>query len=113
MGDIARVFTPRGERLKGQIEGERFGSDLSVIVVDYRDAGEGPSLHTHPHNETFVVLEGTARFELDGKAITAPAGSVLVALAGVPHRFENAGPGRLLQVDIHSAAAFQTTWLDR
>lgn len=111
MPNVARAFKPRGANLSGSIEGVRFDSDVSVIVVDYQQVGEGPELHSHPYIETFIVLEGRAQFELDGERITALAGTVLVAPTGVPHRFENLGPGRLLQVDIHSADSFDTTWL--
>jgi mannose-6-phosphate isomerase-like protein (cupin superfamily) len=34
-----------------------------------------------------------------------------VAPAGVPHRFVNSGPGRLVQVDIHENDHFVTEWL--
>ncbi len=99
-------------RRSGEVQGVEAGSDVSVIVVDYAEVGQGPSLHSHPYPETFVVLEGNAVFEVDGERIKAGPGAVLVAPAGVPHRFENAGPGRLLQVDIHSADRFQTDWLE-
>ena len=106
------VFAPSARRRAGEIEGYTIGSDISVIVVEYNVAGMGPKLHTHPYAETFVVLEGTARFEVGGERIDAVAGMVLVAPPGVPHRFENAGPGRLLQVDIHSGDRFVTEWLE-
>jgi mannose-6-phosphate isomerase-like protein (cupin superfamily) len=106
------VFAPSARRRAGEVEGQAIGSDVSVVVVEYTTAGMGPKLHTHPYTETFVVLEGTARFEVDGERIEAVAGMILVAPAGSPHRFENLGPGRLLQVDIHSSDRFITDWLD-
>jgi mannose-6-phosphate isomerase-like protein (cupin superfamily) len=107
----ATIFEHSASRRAGEIEGKAFGSDVSVIVVDHQATGEGPALHRHPYPETFVVLEGAALFEIDGEHITVQAGEVVVAPAGSAHRFENAGPGRLLQVDIHSADAFDTEWL--
>lgn len=112
MTNPATVFERDAGRSSGEIEGKALGSDVSVIVVDYHEVGLGPALHSHPYAETFVVLEGTALFEIDGEQITVQAGSALVAPAGVSHRFENLGPGRLLQVDIHSADTFETDWLD-
>jgi mannose-6-phosphate isomerase-like protein (cupin superfamily) len=106
------VFAPTARRMAGEIEGHTIGSDVSVIVVEYTVPGMGPKLHTHPYAETFVVLEGHALFEVGGERIDAVAGMVLVAPAGAPHRFENAGPGRLLQVDIHSSDRFETDWLE-
>jgi mannose-6-phosphate isomerase-like protein (cupin superfamily) len=108
----ATMFEQHAATRGGEIQGHTIGSDVSVIVVEYTAAGMGPQLHTHPYAETFVVLEGRATFEVGGTRIDAVAGMVLVAPAGVPHRFENAGPGRLLQVDIHSSDRFVTEWLD-
>ncbi len=112
MAKPATVFSPNAQRRAGDVEGITFGSDISVIVVEYDTPGMGPKLHTHPYAETFVVLEGHATFEVGDERLDAVAGMALVAPAGVPHRFENAGPGRLLQVDIHSSDHFETAWLD-
>ena len=107
----ATIFQHTASRRAGEIEGRAFGSDVSVIVVDHQAIGEGPSLHSHPYQETFVVLEGTALFEIDGEHITVQEGEVVAVPAGSAHRFENSGPGRLLQVDIHSSDSFSTEWL--
>jgi mannose-6-phosphate isomerase-like protein (cupin superfamily) len=40
------------------------------------------------------------------------AGEIVVAPAGVPHRFVNSGAGRLRQVDIHVHPRFETEWLE-
>jgi mannose-6-phosphate isomerase-like protein (cupin superfamily) len=112
MSEPATIFAPTARRKAGEIEGYTFGSDVSVITVEYTVPEMGPRLHTHPYAETFVVLEGHAIFEVGGERIDAVAGMVLVAPPGVPHRFENAGPGRLLQVDIHSSDRFVTDWLE-
>lgn len=108
----ATIFPQDARRRAGEIEGQAMGSDVSVIVVEYRAPGMGPKLHTHPYAETFVVLEGRATFVVGDERIEAVAGMALVAPAGAPHRFENAGPGRLLQVDIHSSDRFVTEWLE-
>ena len=112
MGISANIFPLSADIHGGEVEGYVIGSDVSVIVVDYREAGQGPNLHSHPYPETFVVLEGTAVFQVGDETVTAGADRVLVAPAGVPHRFENAGPGRLRQVDIHSADRLRTDWLE-
>ena len=93
-----------------EIEGHTTGSETSVIVVDM-PPGPGPALHRHPYAETFILLEGRARFTIEGQQIEASAGSVLVAPANAAHTFENPGPGRLLQVDIHASDRFITEWL--
>lgn len=50
--------------------------------------GFSPPLHTHhQEDETFCVLEGTVRFELDGKSSVASQGDVVHAPAGSRHSF--------------------------
>ncbi|MFB9265558.1 cupin domain-containing protein [Bradyrhizobium erythrophlei] len=88
-----------------EIEGRTTGSNVSVIVVDM-PPGPGPALHRHPYAETFVVLEGHARFRIEDTEIEASAGSVVVAPPNAEHTSENVGPGRLVQVDIHASDRF-------
>jgi mannose-6-phosphate isomerase-like protein (cupin superfamily) len=58
-------------------------------------------LHTHPYEEVFVTLEGEATFTVGDETIEVSAGQIVVAPAGVPHKFVNSGTGPLRQVDIH------------
>jgi mannose-6-phosphate isomerase-like protein (cupin superfamily) len=91
--------------------GEEIGAGVSVIVVDAAP-GEGPRLHRHRYREVFVVLEGEATFTLGAEERVVSAGEVVVAPAGVAHRFVYTGPGRLRQLDIHEHARFETEWLE-
>ncbi len=95
----------------GELEGAEHGSDVTVIVIDAAP-GEGPALHHHPYAETFVVQAGRGRFEIDGRAVEAEAGHVVVAPAGSVHGFRALGPRRLGMVAIHSAPRFDTTYVD-
>jgi quercetin dioxygenase-like cupin family protein len=90
--------------------GEEIGANVSVIAVDL-GPGEGPALHRHTYPEVFVVLEGQATFTLGGEDRVVHGGEVMVAPAGVAHRFVNSGRGRLVQVDIHESPRFDTEWL--
>jgi quercetin dioxygenase-like cupin family protein len=90
--------------------GEEIGANVSVIAVDLAP-GEGPALHRHTYSEVFVVLEGQATFTLGGEDRVVHGGEVVVAPAGVAHRFVNSGTGRLVQVDIHESPRFDTEWL--
>lgn len=63
--------------------------------------GQGPVLHVHPYDEVFVILEGRARFYVGDQVIDAEAGDVVLGPRGLPHRFENLGPGRLQTIDVH------------
>lgn len=91
--------------------GDEIGANVCVIVVDAAP-GEGPALHRHTYREVFVVLEGEATFTLGDEQRVAHGGEIVVAPAGVPHRFVNSGGGRLRQVDIHESPRFDTEWLD-
>src|SRR5215204_2583515 len=99
-----------GERA-GRFEGAADGSEVSFFVI-HMGAGQGPALHSHPYSETFVVLEGRARFELGARSIEAAAGDVVVAPPGKPHMFRAVGAEALRMVNIHAAPRMETTWLE-
>ena len=93
-----------------EVLGEQIGANVSVIAVDL-ESGEGPALHRHTYPEVFVVLEGEATFTLGAQQRVVHGGEVVVAPAGVAHRFVNSGIGRLRQVNIHESSRFDTEWL--
>ncbi len=93
-----------------EAQGQEIGAGISVIAVESQP-GDGPALHRHAYTEVFVVLEGQATFTLGSEERIVEAGHVVVAPAGIPHRFVNSGPGRLVQVDIHEHDHFVTEWL--
>lgn len=74
--------------------------------------GEGPGLHVHPYDETFIVISGRARFFVGEEVIEAGTGEVVLGPAGIPHRFENIGPGRLETIDIHHSPNWIQTDLE-
>jgi quercetin dioxygenase-like cupin family protein len=60
---------------------------------------QGPPLHRHPdHDESWFILEGEYRFEVNGREIRARAGDTVFAPRGSVHTFQNVGtgPGRTL-----------------
>ena len=84
-----------------KFEGHRYGEvEVSFFLVDCQPGG-GAVLHTHPYEEVFVTLEGEATFTVGEETIKVGAGQIVVAPAGVPHKFVNSGSGPLRQVDIH------------
>jgi quercetin dioxygenase-like cupin family protein len=90
-----------------RFEGCRYGDvDASFFLVDSPPGG-GPVLHTHPYQEIFVMLEGEATFTVGDDTIEVSAGQIVVAPAGVPHKFVNSGSGPLRQVDIHPSGRIQ------
>ena len=90
---------------------EHGGVEVSFILVDL-PPGAGPSLHSHPYPEVFIVQAGRAVFTAGEEERTVEAGQVVVVPAGVAHAFVNPGPGRLRQVDLHPSASFDTRWLE-
>jgi mannose-6-phosphate isomerase-like protein (cupin superfamily) len=97
---IAKDELPYGT-IAHKFEGHRYGDvDVSFFLVDCPPGG-GAVLHTHPYEEIFVTLEGNATFTVGDDTIEVSAGQIVVAPAGVPHKFVNSGTGPLRQVDIH------------
>jgi mannose-6-phosphate isomerase-like protein (cupin superfamily) len=97
---IAKEELPYG-KIAHKFEGYRYGDvGVSFFLVDSPPGG-GAVLHTHPYEEVFVTLEGQATFTVGDATIEVGAGQVVVAPAGVPHKFVNSGTGPLRQVDIH------------
>lgn len=98
--------------LSHELQGYLYGdAPVSLIFFD-GPPGSGPKLHRHPYVEIFVVQEGRATFTVGDAVIEAAGGQVLVAPAGVPHKFVNTGSGPLRQIDIHTSGRFVTEWLD-
>jgi mannose-6-phosphate isomerase-like protein (cupin superfamily) len=97
---------------RGSVEGIAMGAQVTVLAYGTDTIGEGPRLHVHPYDETFIVVAGRARFFVGETTIDAAAGDVVLGPAGVPHRFENLGPGRLQTIDIHHSPRWIQTDLD-
>lgn len=93
----------------GRFEGSTLGTDVTVLFFESEKIGSGPPLHTHPYDEVFIVRQGRARFTLCDEKVDADAGMILLAPKGMPHKFENLGPGRLETTDIHLSAKFIQT----
>jgi len=100
------------ELWRGEFQGGAHGADVSVVFYATDEIGGGPRLHSHPYVETFIIRAGRALFTLGDEKVEAKAGQILVAPAGMPHKFENIGPGRLETTDVHLAGKFSTDWLE-
>jgi len=69
------------------------GRTLKLSVVAPGTASHPP--HTHEADEFFFVLEGTARFHLDGDSTTAGPYTSFYCPSKVPHGISNAGDTEL------------------
>ncbi|GHF44196.1 cupin domain-containing protein [Seohaeicola zhoushanensis] len=108
----APLFDATATPWRGSLNGEALGSPVTVLAYGNDTPGEGPRLHVHPYDETFVVTAGNARFFVGDAVIDASAGEVVFGPKGVPHRFVNLGPGRLQTIDIHHSPRWIQTDLD-
>ena len=109
----ARLFDGTlGGPNRGSVDGEALATQVTVLTYGTDESGRGPKLHVHPYDETFIVTEGRARFFVGETTLDAAAGEVVFGPAGVPHRFENLGPGRLQTIDIHHSPEWIQTDLD-
>lgn len=97
---------------RGSVAGIDLRGPVTVLAYGTDDVGAGPRLHVHPYDETFVVIQGRARFLVGEESLEACAGEVVFGPAGVPHRFENLGPGRLQTIDVHHSPRWIQTDLE-
>ena len=95
----------------GHLQGADHGATISVIL-DASEPGRGPRLHRHPYDETWVIQEGHLTFQLGDTPYGAGPGDIVIAPAGVAHRFTNDGTGRSQAVCIHANPTFVTEWLE-
>jgi quercetin dioxygenase-like cupin family protein len=100
-----------GTLTNGNLEGEDHGATISLILDESRP-GQGPRLHRHPYDETWVIVEGTLTFEAGGERLAAAPGDIVIVPPDTPHKFTNDGPGRSKLVCIHAHPTFNTEWLE-
>lgn len=101
-----------GAPWRGAVEGVDLSGPVTVLTYGTDEIAAGPRLHLHPYDETFIVIEGQARFYVGDVVLDAAAGEVVLGPAGIPHRFENLGPGRLQTIDIHHSPKWIQTDLE-
>jgi quercetin dioxygenase-like cupin family protein len=92
---------PGSERAR-RFEGKDHGASVSFFLSTHAP-GEGPALHRHPYEETFILLDGVATFTVGDETLEPAPGHVLIVPPNTPHKFVNSGDTRLQQVSIHSA----------
>jgi quercetin dioxygenase-like cupin family protein len=98
--------------LSYELEGAKYGEAPASLIFFEGPPGSGPTLHWHPYVEIFVVQEGRVTFTVGDTVIEASGGQILIAPAGVPHKFVNSGNGPLRRLDIHTNDRFVTEWLE-
>jgi quercetin dioxygenase-like cupin family protein len=104
---IIKAAARQGQAIKG----EDHGASVSLIL-DESEPGQGPKLHRHPYDETWVVYAGHLTFQLGETRRRVGPGDIVVAPPGAPHKFTNDGPGHSRMVCIHASRTFITEWLE-
>jgi mannose-6-phosphate isomerase-like protein (cupin superfamily) len=102
---------PAGTLKGANLRGAEHGATISLILDD-SEPGQGPRLHRHPYDETWVVQDGRLTFQLGDERIQAGSGDIVIAPPGVPQKFTNDGPGRCKLACIHASPTMSTEWLE-
>jgi mannose-6-phosphate isomerase-like protein (cupin superfamily) len=88
------VLPPPSGRADPSAGVQACGANLVIGEWGGAFVGYVAPLHVHhSDDEAWHVLSGTLRFRFGEHEVIAEAGSTVVAPAGLPHTFGNAGPG--------------------
>jgi quercetin dioxygenase-like cupin family protein len=85
------------------------GAQLWGELLCY-EAGQTTPSHHHPtEDQLFVILEGHAAVLAEDHELDAPAVSLVIVPANVPHDLRNVGSGRLVVMFVKLSRAFGKT----
>lgn len=96
-----------------QFEGHLHDNVNVAFFLNETPPGRGPRLHSHPYAEVFIVQTGTLTFTVGDETIEVSADQIVIAPAGMPHKFVNSGAEIARHIDIHTNAQMITEWLER
>ena len=100
-----------GDLGTGTLRGTDHGATISLIL-DHSQPGQGPRLHRHPYDETWVVIDGNLTFHSGEDRLKAGPGDIVIVPPDTPHKFINDGPGPSSLVCIHAHPTMVTEWLE-
>jgi quercetin dioxygenase-like cupin family protein len=95
----------------GNLKGADHGATISLIL-DHSAPGQGPRLHRHPYDETWVVVDGNLTFQSGEDRLRAGPDDIIIVPPDTPHKFTNDGPGTSHLVCIHANPTMVTEWLE-
>ncbi len=90
-----------------QFEGYHYADVEVSFFVSATRPGRGPSLHTHPYAEVFVVQAATLTFTVGEETVEAGAGQIVIVPAGVPHQFTNRSTETVQHIESMRAAGWR------
>lgn len=89
------------------LSGEQTGGTFTLLeALVPPDTGPPPHRH-NAEDETFMVLEGSITFHLDGATHHSPAGTVIFVPKGVVHSFRNSGRAMAKLLFMYSPAGME------
>ncbi|QNE22500.1 cupin domain-containing protein [Kribbella qitaiheensis] len=95
-----------GSLVRIRLGGDATGGQLAVVEHE-NERGFGTPVHTHhAADETFFVLDGELRVEVDGQISTAGAGSVAFLPRGLSHSILITSP-QARYLTLHNPAGFE------
>lgn len=89
-----------------QLTGAQTGGRVSILIITDPPFSAAPLHVHHDDDETFLILEGSATFEVGGEVFEARPGDVVFGPRGVPHRFTT-GPDGLKVVFVMTPAGLE------
>jgi mannose-6-phosphate isomerase-like protein (cupin superfamily) len=93
-------------------EGAKHGPSTVSIILSENEPGDGPRLHRHPYDETWIVQEGRVQVWIGEETGDASAGDILVAPPNTPHKFKNVGQDVARLICIHASPTIIGEWLE-
>jgi quercetin dioxygenase-like cupin family protein len=75
-----------------------FSGDHATLAFTTLDPGHDRSPHAHPHEQIVYIIQGRARFFVDGEETVLGPGGMLVVPPGVEHWAENLGDEAVLDL---------------
>jgi quercetin dioxygenase-like cupin family protein len=74
-----------------RVPGESVGDRYSLIEFLFPN-GASPPLHTHPQDESYIVVEGQLTIQADDQQFALKSGGVATVPMGIPHTFRVESP---------------------
>jgi hypothetical protein len=79
-----------GNEIARTFEGGAHGPASISFFLVHNQPGQGPRLHQHPYDETFVILEGHVLVRVGDETVEGGPGDIVV---GPPDTSDQNGPG--------------------
>ncbi len=95
-----------------QFEGYLHNATNVSFFINETPPARGPSLHKHPYEELFVVLDGRLTITVGNTTVEVSGGQIVIVPPDTPHKFINSASEVARHVDIHASARMITTWLE-